>query len=123
MSSTFPTSTPATRTTAPFFRPCTLVKRVLSRYCCQKKPPVPPTDTISSDASPTAMAATMPIFSSDQASERVLGMVSFQCGAANRSLLVEKRMKVRIFLGGGTQLRRVPLEGDFTAAQHDELRL
>ena len=40
-SSTLPTSTPATRTTAPLFRPLTSGNFVISLYCSHEKPALP----------------------------------------------------------------------------------
>src|SRR4249919_2126520 len=66
-------------------------------------------------ASASAETARMPILSSDQASERVRGIVSF--------LLREKRVDVGIATGDVAQLVGVPFEPDPAVLQHDELGL
>jgi hypothetical protein len=71
---TLPTSTPATLTIAPLFRPWTLSNDVFRVYRCQAKPLAPPTATMSSAVRVSAMTATTPIFSSDHASDRVRGI-------------------------------------------------
>ena len=47
-----------------------------NEYRCQKKPPADPSRKIMNIARARAMIDTMPIFNSDQASERVRGMKS-----------------------------------------------
>src|SRR4051794_4270171 len=114
---TLPISTPATRTTAPVFSPCTSGKRVFSVYCCQKKPAWPPTANTKTTASAIAMTAIIPIFSSDQASDRVRGICQSSWA------LIEERMDVRVLGRRRAQLVGVALEGDAAVAQHDELGL
>ncbi len=54
--------------------PCTLLNFVRKGNCCQKKPAWPPTAMINKVDMAMAATATMPIFSSENASERVRGM-------------------------------------------------
>src|SRR4029079_4009683 len=74
---TLPTSTPAIRTRAPLFSPCTLSNVVFSSYRSQAKPLAPPHATNSIAVSASAAIAMRPIFSSDQASDRVRGILFF----------------------------------------------
>src|SRR5690349_21810528 len=68
---------------------------------------------IRAPASASATTVTMPIFSSDQASDRVRGMTA--------SFSRQKRFEVRVDSRGRAQLRGVPFERDAPFLQHDEL--
>src|SRR5689334_19016737 len=83
----------------------------------------------------SAMIVTRPIFSSDQASDRVLGIsvsqlsaISGQLSAVSSQLsVVSCRPSAQEFsnvrIGRGAQRVGVALEDDQAVAQHDELRL
>src|SRR5262245_11769729 len=71
---TEPTSTPATRTGAPAFRPAAFENCVLSEYRCQKKPPSPLRRKIMDIDVTSANTVTSPTLSSAHPSERVRGI-------------------------------------------------
>src|SRR6266550_2182667 len=112
---TLPTSTPATRTIAPDLIPWTFLNFVFSSYRCQANPPWPPTATMIMMARIIATTATIPILSSAQASDRVLGMSVFV-----RSR--EKRVDIGILRGRVPELLGVAFEADPAIFEHDELR-
>ncbi len=64
------------RTGAPDLSPAMLSNITFSEIRCQKKPPADPSRKIMNIARARATIDTMPIFNSDQASERVRGMKS-----------------------------------------------
>src|SRR5262245_58132476 len=116
---TLPTSTPATRTGDPFASPATFGKRVFSEERCQKNPLAPVSVKMSTAAMTIATIVSTPIFSSDHASDLVLGIC--QLSTINSQLSTEEVADIRI-------LRRaervgVALEDDEAVAQHDELGL
>ena len=71
---TVPTSMPARRTGVPAFTVAMLAKRVFSGYRCQANPPAPPTANTMMPAMAAANTVSMPIFSSENARERVRGI-------------------------------------------------
>src|SRR5262245_20514149 len=110
--STAPTSTPATRTGDPPLRPATLLNCAFSVYCCHENPLEPVIRNIVMTAMTIATIVITPIFSSDQASDRVLGI---------RPLLRQEVFQIQVV----RLLQRVgvPFEADAAVLQHDEFRL
>ena len=81
------------------------------------EPALPPTAMMSITARPMATTATMPILSSDQASERVRGIVEYTVTYDRNASMYGSRR------GAARSSRGVALERDLAVAQHDELRL
>src|SRR6478735_3282520 len=111
---TAPTGTPAIRTCAPSFRPAMFVNTVFSEYRCQENPPEPLKAKTITAASTSATMVSRPIFSSDQASDRVRGIF----GTSG-----QKSFQIRVRADGGAELPGIALEGDEALLEHDELRL
>src|SRR5713226_6310264 len=72
---TDPTSTPASLTGDPGLSPGTLAKRTFRLYRCQGNPRPPVSRMIAAAAMTIAMIVRTPTLSSDQASDRVRGIV------------------------------------------------